>query len=333
MAVLALDWDCGSLQASETGAMLAGLDFVLPGGRRFSPFARAHWPAEEMAAAGFAPHLCHLGAEFACLPFGVGGPLEKVAPAWRGLGLERTNDPPHGPAANAEWSGRAVGADTLCFTLDYPAGHAVRRLTRTIRAVAGVPAVDLSLVVEARRRASLSAGLHPIISLDRPSGALTLRVAFRQGVTYPAAVPGGAMLSAIGETFSALAAVPARGGGTVDLSQLPKSRPAEDVVQLCDVAGPVEVDFADEAAALVIDWDRRLLPSCQLWISDRALTDAPWGGRYRGLGIEPIASAFDFATAVSEAANPVRASGTATALAIDPAQPVEIRYRLSARPL
>ncbi len=42
-----------------------------------------------------------------------------------------------------------------------------------------------------------------------------------------------------------------------------------------------------------------------LWISDRALQEAPWNGRYRGLGVEPVAAAFDFGEAASAGPNPI----------------------------
>ncbi|MBB3772560.1 hypothetical protein FHS55_003181 [Angulomicrobium tetraedrale] len=328
-----LAWAHGFLRAIPTGAMITDLAFRLSGGVDFAPFAHRHWSPDDPALGHLPAHLRHLGAEFVCLPFGVGGEVEGIAAPWQGLGLERCNVPAHGFAANAEWTLAERSATRLCFTLDYPGDHAVRRLTRVLAVQPHAPALDLTLTVEARRAGRVSLGLHPILSLDAPPESVHLRAAFRHGLTYPAAVPGAAMLAAIGGEFGSLAAVPARDGGMVDLSRLPKARPVEDVVLLCDLNGPVEIDFPARAATLMLDWDRRLLPSCQLWISDRALHDAPWAGRYRGLGVEPVASCFDFAEAVSLGDNPVRAGGTATSLAIDPERPVEIAYRLSARPL
>ncbi|MDQ0511862.1 hypothetical protein [Ancylobacter amanitiformis] len=331
MAPLDLAWAYGFLRVTPVGAMIAELSFRLPPGRDVSPFARRHWSPDDPALADLPAHLRHLGAEFVCLPFGVGGDVRDIAAPWRGLGLARCNVPAHGLAANAEWTLAARSPTRLCFTLDYPADHAVRRLTRVLAVQPDAPALDLRLTIEARRAGRVSLGLHPILSLDAPPESVHLRAAFRRGFTYPAAVPGAAMLAVIGAEFGTLATVPARAGGVVDLSRLPKARPVEDVVQLCDVEGAVEIDLPEREATLVLDWDRRLLPSCQIWISDRALDEAPWAGRYRGLGVEPIASCFDFAEAVSLGDNPIRAGGTATSLAIDPDQPVEIAYRLSAR--
>lgn len=311
--------------------MIADLSFRLASGHVFAPFAHRHWSPADPGCAGLPPHLQHLGAEFACLPFGVGGPVRDVASPWQALNVERCNDPPHGLAANAAWTLEQQTDTRLCFTLDYPSDHAIRRLTRILSVQPEAPALDLVLRIEARRTACISVGLHPILSLNAPPESVRIRARFRQGFTYPAAVPGDAMLAAIGQTFGELSSVPARAGGTVDLSRLPKVMPVDDVVQLCALDGPVEIIFAEQKAALTLDWDRSLLPSCQFWISDRALGHAPWAGRYRGLGVEPIASAFDFSEAVSLAKNPIQTTGTATSLAITPDRVTDIAYRIEAR--
>lgn len=329
--LLALDWPHGALRVSPVGAMLAELVFHLPDGP-FAPFARPHWSPDDPLLGALPAHLRHLGAEFVCLPFGVGGPLDAIAPGWGGFGLELCNDPPHGPAANAIWRVEERGAGHIRLTLDYPADHAVRRLTRTLAVRPDTPALDLELAIDVRRATRFPLGLHPILSLDVPTESLRLQAHFRRGFTYPASVPGGAMGAAIGRDFATLAAVPARAGGVIDLTRLPKATLMEDVLQLCGVEGAVEAVFAERGAVLSLDWDRNLLPSCLLWISDRTLAGAPWDGRYRGLGIEPIAS-FDFAEPVSLAENPIAAAGTLTCLAASPERPTFLRYSLAARPL
>jgi len=310
-------------------AMLNGVTFRLPAGRRlFRPFARAPWFGA--AEAGTPGHLRWLGGEFVCLPFGVGGPLEEVAAEWRDCPVEAVNEPPHGPAADEAWSVVARGPDSVRLALDYPSGHPIRRLERRITAAADGPRLDIELIVESRVPTRTSLGLHPILDLAVPDASLAVEARFGFGLTYPARVPGEGMATAIGRSFEQLCAVPAAGGGLLDLSRLPLGPPMEDVVQLCGVEGPVEIRSASLGAGLRIDWDRTLLPSCQLWISDRALKAPPWNGRYRGLGIEPIASAFDFANACAVAANPIAARGVNTAVAVTPDAPLHIRYRLEA---
>jgi hypothetical protein len=113
----------------------------------------------------------------------------------------------------------------------------------------------------------------------------------------------------------------------------PDGEPREDVVQLCGVRGPVTASYLDEGAALRIDWDSSILPSVALWLSDRALLGPPWHGAYRGLGVEPVAAAFDLPDEVSTAANPIADSGTRTSVRLDPRHPLTLDYRLTALPL
>ncbi|MDQ0395710.1 hypothetical protein [Labrys monachus] len=317
-----------SARITPVAAMLSDVAFRLPSGRLFRPFAQAPWFGS--TEAGLPGHLRWLGSEFVCLPFGVGGPLEEIAGDWRHLPVEAVNEPAHGPAAEEAWTVLVQAADSIRLALDYPADHPIRRLERSIAAAADGPALDLELAVESRVPARTSIGLHPILDLAVPERSLSVAARFDFGLTYPARVPGGGMASAVGRTFERLCAVPAAGGGLVDLSRLPLGPPVEDVVQLCGLRGPVEIRFEHAGAGLRIDWDRSLLPSCQMWISDRALQAPPWSGRYRGLGIEPIASAFDLANAVSLADNPIAERGVKTAVTVEPGAPLRIRYRLEA---
>lgn len=84
---------------------------------------------------------------------------------------------------------------------------------------------------------------------------------------------------------------------------------------------------------MTLDWDRDILPSLMLWISDRGAEDPPFNGRYRGLGVEPLAAAFDLADAISTAPNPLNRRGLRTAVEITPQAPVCINYSVTAAPL
>lgn len=337
LATWSISWPFGETGVLATGGILWDCRFRLPSERWIAPFAACPWAKEgagedspEMRAQP--GHMRWLGGEFPCLPFGVGGAVREPAPAWRHLFDGRVNDPPHGPAANADWTLAAATPSSIELTLDYPAGHDIARLTRRIAGVADRPALDLALVIEARRDCAWPVGLHPILALPKRPGALRLEAAFAVGLTYPGIVEPNAMLTLPGQSFGDLRSVPAP-GGLVDLSRLPADRPAEDVVQLFDVAGPVRAVYADDGYAITVDWDRALLPSCQIWISDRALQSFPWRGRFRGLGIEPTASAFDFAHPVSQAATPIGAMGYPTVVRIAAGTPLTIRYRIEAAEL
>lgn len=321
-------WAGGAARILSVGAMLADCRFVLPSGRRVAPFAACPWAGEDSAEMRAQPgHMQWLGGEFACLPFGAGGPVEGATPDWRGLLDGSVNDLPHGHAANDLWRLVARTPSSVELALDYPAGHDIARLTRRVAGVAGRAALAFELVIEARRDCAYPVGLHPILALPERAGALRLEADFELGLTYPATVDPGAMPTSPGQEFHDLAAVPAP-GGAVDLTRLPLTAPAEDVVQLLGMGGPVRAVNGEAGFALTLDWDRDLLPSCQIWISDRALRRFPWRGKFRGLGIEPTASAFDFALPVSLAANPITRRGHATTLPITAARPITLAYRV-----
>jgi hypothetical protein len=319
-------WSHGRAEVLSTAAMLSRCVFVLDG-NPFEPLAVAGWAGARLT--GYPGHLRELGGEFVCLPFGDGGVSEGVVNEWRGVNLTARNQTSHGPAADQDWEFIEPRKGGATLRLEYPDDSPVKWVERRIDGVEGEATMRLSLTIAARREARVSVGLHPIIRLPERPGALRVAAIFSSGLTYPATLPPGAARAVPGERFSALTEVPVE-GGVNDFGLLPFDSPAEEVVQLCGVQEPIVVEFLDEGAFLVIDWDRALLPSAQLWISDRRLEAAPWAGRYRGLGIEPIASAFDFAEAVSIGANPISDAGFATSVTIVPATPVVINYSLKA---
>lgn len=321
-------WPGGEARLLAVGAILADCRFVLPSGRRVAPFAECPWAGEDSAEMRAQPgHMQWLGGEFTCLPFGVGGPVPDATAEWGELLDGSFNEPPHGHAANDPW--RLVGrtASSVELALDYPRDHDIERLIRRVSGVAGRPALEFELVIEARRDCAYSVGLHPILALPEQPGALRLEAAFDIGLTYPGTVDPGQMLTTPGQSFHELAAVPGP-AGPVDLSRLPVAAPSEDVVQLLGVSGPVRAVNREGGYAVIVDWDRALLPSCQIWVSDRALQRFPWRGRFRGLGIEPTASAFDFAQPVSLAPNPITRRGHATTVPLAAGRPVSLRYRV-----
>ncbi|NEN04748.1 hypothetical protein G3T36_02590 [Diaminobutyricibacter tongyongensis] len=253
--------------------------------------------------------------------------MPDVVGEWAGLIDGATNRPPHGMPADGDWEVAELRDDGVTLRFDFPEGHDIERLERRIDGVQGQPALELSLVITARRPTRTSVGLHPIVRLpDRPR-ALRLQADFDTGFTYPSPVPPGRSQVVPARRFSHLHEV-LTFAGVEDFAHVPFGEPAEEVVQLAGMQGPVRAVFDDEAAGVEIDWDRSILPSVQLWLSDRALQDEPWGGRYRGLGIEPIASAFDLAEAVSTASNPISAAGYATAVDVRPGDPLRIGYSL-----
>ncbi|MCW2966292.1 MAG: hypothetical protein JWM71_64, partial [Solirubrobacteraceae bacterium] len=320
MSEVGFGWSHGRGTVALTAGMLTECVFDLDG-RPFAPFATAPWPPGSTPSSP--GHLRVLGAEFVCVPFGEGGSPAGVVPDWAGVVDGSTNAPPHGLPADGEWQLAAVQDGGVTLAFEFPADHPIERLERRIDGVPGEPAIELSLVVVARRSTRTSIGLHPIVRLPETPRALRIVADFDEGFTYPAPVPPGSSRVEPGRRFADLARVPGH-AGEEDLARVPFERPTEEVVQLAGMRGPVRVLFDEEAAGLEVDWDRSVLPSVQLWLSDRALQDEPWNGRYRGLGVEPVASAFDLSNETSTRGNPISDAGYATAVALTAGEPLRI---------
>jgi hypothetical protein len=325
-----LSWSHGSFAVLPTAGMLSWAEFLV-GGRSFRPFARAAWMGS-LSDPTIAGHLRELGGEFVCVPFGSSLPPAGMSAVWAKAVGGHENATPHGPSADRDWEIVSCDGAEVRMRLAYDDTSPVHMLERSISGRDGEPVLDFRLDIHARRAGRTSLGLHPIFRLPEAPGALALDAAFATGFTYPGLVPPGKTVALPGRTFASLAAVPGP-AGPVDLAHLPPGGEVEDVVQLGGVSGSIVLSYRDEGLAAVLDWDRSLVPSTLLWISDHGATDAPFAGRYRGLGVEPIAAAFDLADEASLADNPVNATGIATAIALSPDRPVSIRYAISARPL
>lgn len=335
MSTHTITWSHGRAEILTTAGMLARCTFII-GDREFSPFAHASWTPEDVP--DLPGHLRVLGAEFVCLPFGEGGPATRLAGGWGSIEFAEPNVPGHGHAADAEWEVVDQRTGGITLRLDYPEGNGISSLERRIDGIPGVSGLTLSLTINARRPTLTSVGVHPILRLPATPRSLAIDARFSFGLTYPADLVVGKTRAERGAVFSNLAAVPLAtvavdellGEHTDDFSRLPFEEPTEEVVQLCGVSRPIVVHYLDEDASLSIDWDRRLLPSAQLWISDQALPGPPWNGTYRGLGIEPIASAFDLANDISLQENPISARGVPTSVEVSPSNPLSLEYRIIA---
>lgn len=320
-----------SAEVSTTAAMLTDAAFRI-GGREVRPLARAPWLDEPVDLDGHVGHLRVLGGEFVGVPFGASGAPDGTAAPWAGVLPTDAPDPAHGYSADADWEVVEQAPDRVELHLAYPESDAVASLERTIRLRWDAPVIEFELVVNARRATRVPIGLHPILALPQRPGALEIAVAFQDGYTYPGTVWPGEGRALPASRFTSLAAVPAP-GGTVDLSRLPLGAPVEDILLLAGAQGPVRVRNHELGATVVFDWDRAVLRSVMLWISDRALQEEPWGGRYRGLGVEAIAGAFDFGEAASAGPNPIAADGHRTAIDLVPGAPLRISSSITVETL
>lgn len=329
MAGITIAGTAAQATVSPVAGMLIDAAFTI-GGTTHRPFARAPWiDADGVPERGLEDqpgHLRMLGGEFVAVPFGSVGAPEGLSPEWSEIVPVEHPARPHGPAADEEWTVLDQAGTSVTLGLQYPEESGIERLERTVAVREDAPALDFSLRIIARRPAEIAVGLHPILRLPTEPRSLRLDAPFSRGYTYPGLVWPGSGVTTPAAEFDRLDAVPAREGFPVDLSRLPLEEPVEDVVLLADASGPVTATFADTGTVAQLDWDRAAIPHVMLWISDRVLQEEPWRGRYRGLGVEPIAAAFDFPDEVSTAPNPLSRADHRTSLAITPASPVTVRY-------
>ena len=310
--------------------MLWDCEFRLPSGRRFVPFARAPWADDPTVDANLPAHMRYLGGEFVCVPFGIGGEPEGLLPEWRSDSWKRVNPAAHGHSSNLDWECLSADASQVILRLRYPQDEDIEYLTRRLSVVADAPAIDVELVIHARRPTRQPVGLHPILRLPDWPAQFAIDAAFEFGLTYPAFVPPGASRVAVGQRFARLDGIAGIAGDVVDYSTLPKEAPTEEMLLLCKVRGPITVHYREEHSFFRLTWDTAQLPSCLLWPSDKALADPPWNRSFRGLGMEPVAAVFDAAREVALERNPLNSAGVITAIEVTPDKPVTIRYRMEA---
>lgn len=316
-----LTWSHGEAVVLSTAAMLADCTFQLPSGP-FRPYARAPWMGtiDDPDVTG---HLRELGGDFVCVPFGA-GPAEPVGPAeWASLMSDPPLRPIHGPAGDAEWTFVSRDAASVTLSLSYSSTSIVSRLERTIRGCAGIPKLESSLTIYPRHTGRISVGLHPILQLPDAPGRLQLQAEFDFGLVHPRHLSDGQQ-----QEFSSLETVPWPEGG-IDLTHVPLGKPNVSV-QLCGMRAPLRALFLDDRTGVEIDWDRAILPSLQIWCTDRGIDGPPWHGQYRGIGVEPIASAFDLNTALSSRPNPISKRGIRTWVDLVAGDPLTINHSVTA---
>jgi len=302
-----------------TGALLTDVAFLLNGGTWVEPLATPTWsPTSPHTNFG---HMRRLGGEFFCLPFGGSAMKNTPCSGWGSFATEPECFPLHGPCANENWSITERQHDQITLRLDFPETHPVEFVTRRIKLSQELPRIDIEVTIGARRSTALPAAFHPILRLPEVVGGLKLDCEFSLGLTYPGTIESDRMAAKPGKEFRSISAVPGENGEIVDFSLLPLGPALEDVVLLAGVQGPIRADYLEEDFQVVLDWDREHLPHCLIWIHDRGIKSEPWSGQYRGLGIEPMAAAFDGPWELSAKPNPLSARGYPTTLRLEPNSP------------
>jgi hypothetical protein len=311
-----LETECVTAMVIPAGGIVWRPRFKLPQAGWVEPFAVAPWAASGADDPDVPAYLRMLGGAFLAAPFG-GRAVPGGAGDWPST---PGDDEFHGAAGRRTWRVVDRSAGAVLLRLDLAAPHPLKRLEQRIEASNDQAALSVEITITARRPYELPIGYHPTLRLPEAPHDLVLEAAFDRGHTYPFLLSDFAR-TAVGATFDRLDAVPARGGGRRPLDRLPDGAPGEDVLMLTNVGGPIIAHYRDKAYRVVLDWDRDQLPNCNLWVHDRAHDAAPWRRSFRGVAIEPSATAFDLAHAVSGGDNPLRRQGVRTAIPLEPGVP------------
>jgi hypothetical protein len=289
---LTLGWNYGLLAVERFGGRLGPVLFLLPDGRQVAPLSVAPWFSEKVDLS-LTPLFHRLRGEWPCVPFG--------------------KDVGHGYSASHDWEVLEASDSCIRLAIAYPDAHPIRRLERIIRPLPDGPAIDLELIIDAREDCRRPVGLHPILG----AGPWFIDLPPETSVAIPDSI------------FAPIASIPTSSGAFVDARRFPPDVPAEMLLQVLETKGHVGLVHGSESYRLDLTWNEAHFPSLLLWISHRALTMPPWNGRTTMLGVEPVCSAFDLGTAVSQGDNPIKARGTATTLAFRASETFRTQYRLS----
>jgi hypothetical protein len=327
-----LAWRCGSLSVQRQGGMLAPLTFIVEGGRQVSPLYLAPWAAEESRPA-LPPILKNIRGEWPCVPFGSYRPKDGFPPDWASIIGSGDKDPYlHGFGSNVLWNWTKVTPYEVELNCRYPVEDDIEELVRRITPVPDRAAVDIELVVKARRKTRLPAGLH--FTFCKPRTRAILRPgAFRDAWTAPGPPYEDIQAFAPNRRFKDLRRAPSSDGGHIDATTFPLPLPAEDLIQLNDVDGHFVLDLPGDNSRVSLSWNREHFPSVLLWMSNRGLRKPPWNGEHVALGVEPVCSAFGLGLDAVRNENPLSQSGVNTVIEFDPAAPFRTTYRISAAAL
>ena len=88
-------------------------------------------------------------------------------------------------------------------------------------------------------------------------------------------------------------------GGMIDLSRLPLPERCDALLQMLVPDGEMRLMYENGGYAMRFNYDAELLPSLVIWISNRGRDEAPFDGKFRTIGIEAVAGAFDLGPTVS----------------------------------
>jgi len=316
-----LEGDHGKLRLQAAGGMIGPAEFNLSEVGPIRPPTCPGWSNRDDTK-DMLPHIRDLNGDFVCAPFGAPEASEALPEQWRkGAGSGLPEDPWfHGYSANSPWEITANVDDTSRAILTNlpPDHHPFSRLERHVSLLTDAPSYRVELRITARHDVRFPLSLHPCFHMPKETGAVRVKIPDAgRGWTYPLPlIPNNAPL-AVDARFDNLNAVSCIDGTSIDPSRLPPLERFEGLVQIPAPKGEMQLVYEQAGYTVKFNYDADLLPSLVIWISDQGRDETPFDGKFRTLGIEAVAGAFDLGSAVSNSSeNPIAREGISTAISL-----------------
>lgn len=316
----------GLLQAivDLNGGMLAQV-YVVKSNNKVALLHKAPWLKDNyyQDKAGL---MEHLSGEWACVPFGFVNTDSSLFLA----------NAPHGLPCHSTWSVKHLKEDksSITITYEYPQGNDLKCIERTIEL--SDHKVNLSFSVISNKDCSAPMGVHPVFPTEGYENALELEIA-GDGIVYGIECEPQVSRLVTGAHFESLNAMPLQeqyhnlDGNTsvMDGSCLPKPYHTEEIVQMLHPNGQAILKYKNKGLKLILSWDKDIIPTCLLWMSNYGRKMEPWGGKNCCLGIEPIAGAWDLALESIKESNAVSQYGVATTVPLKAQIPTTFNYQIA----
>ncbi len=274
--------------------------------------------------------MAHLRGEFMATPFGAAPEnLAGFPKVWQCVDKPVPERYAHGEGAHLPWTLVEEGEDTLCIETIYTEG-AIEKVRKYIRLCRDRFAVEITDELWISRDDRLPLGLHPMFALSEATGKTKILPPEAETIwTYPVPLEESSILlpdSAVED----LHRVPDRKGGTRDMCTLPLTENTENLLMLCKVKeGRFRLVNEEADYTVELKWDTCYLQHCVLWFSNRGRAYAPWNGQNVCLGVEPVTSAFDLGTSISQADNPLSQMGYRTAYPVQKGQHIRLQHEIN----
>lgn len=315
----------GSLSAEVdlNGGMLARLQLRRLGHKAIDLLHRAPWLDDDYFNDD-PDLLAHLSGEWVCAPFGWVSKDSKLF----------SSSHAHGLPCYSTWEVEQFEEDKVILTYDFPQTHPLKSLKRVIELKED--RVDLSFTLVAREDCEAPLGVHPCFPTDDDQNALELDIK-GGGMVYGVDCEPGVSRLIPGASFESLDKLPLKSefvgmdgnDKTVSAKTLPFAYHTEEIAQMLHPEGKAILTYKNKGVRLTLQWEHSKIPTCLLWMSNHGRKHAPWNGLNCCLGIEPIASCWDFAEDSLKASNPIKDAGVKTAVSLKAGVPFTFDYSIS----